>query len=110
MEAHMVTLLINPKDRDAFVEEMIEHARISVETEAGCLRYDVLHDPRDPGRVFTYEVFADHESFEAHVKAPHNDEWLEKIKDWHPADWIQPGRYETLYPLDSQWRELIGAK
>ena len=104
MLAHIVTMQANPQHRDAFMEEFRKHARISVETEPGCLRYDVLQDLADPNRFHVYEVFVDEAALAAHRSAPHNLEWRETVKDWRAPESIHR-ECVTVYPPDSAWRK-----
>ena len=55
----------------AFMPLMLENARVSRETEAGCRRFDVCSDPVQPERVFLYELYDDRAAFEAHLAAAH---------------------------------------
>ena len=104
MQAHIVTFQIKPEYRDAFIKEMREHARVSLETEPGCLRYDVLHDLDDPDSCHVYEVFLDEASFKAHREAPHNLEWREKVWDWRAGEHIRREGV-TVFTPDSTWKK-----
>ncbi len=71
MRALMVTSKIKAGHRDAFMEAMRSDARGSVYDEPGCLRFDVLHDTKDPHTIYLYEVYRDETAIEAHRQAPH---------------------------------------
>ena len=100
----LVTLQVNSEHLDAFMESMVEHARLSLE-EPGCLRYDVVQDSEHSNRIYVYEVFVDEAAFDTHRQAPHNQEWRETTKDWHPPDWTQHRLCVTVFPPDSAWRK-----
>ena len=104
MEALIVALQVKPEHLDAFIEEMVKHARRSMD-EPGCVSYDVGQDKEDPNLIHVYEVFVDEAAFKAHDQAPHNKEWLDTIKDWHPEDWLRPRFVVTLFPPDSERRK-----
>ena len=101
MEAAIVALTVKPEHLDAFIKEMVVHARLSVE-EPGCLRYDVIQDKEAPNILYVYEVFVDEAAFASHIEAPHNEEWLDTIKDWHPEDWTRSNSCVTMFPPDSE--------
>ena len=104
MEAGIVALTVKPEHLDAFIEEIVKHARRSKD-EPGCLRYDVLRDNEDPNLIHVYEVFVDEAAFKAHGESTHNKEWRDKIKDWTPEDWIRASFCVTLVPPDAEWHK-----
>ena len=104
MESIMVRLQINPEYLDVFIEEIMEHARLSV-GDPGCLLYDVVQDQEDPNLLYVYEVFVDEVAHEAHRNAPYNTKWRDTVKDWHPADWIRYRDCFTVFPPDSEWHK-----
>ena len=66
-----VEFTIHPEHLAAFMRLMLENARISRETEAGCRRFDVCRDPAQRERVFLYELYDDRAAFDAHLAAAH---------------------------------------
>ena len=66
-----VEFTIHPEHLVTFMPLMLENARISRETEAGCRRFDVCRDPAQPERVFLYELYDDRAAFDAHLAAAH---------------------------------------
>ena len=64
-----VEFTIYPQHLVAFMPLMLENARISRETEAGCRRFDVCRDPAQQERVFLYELYDDRAAFDAHLAA-----------------------------------------
>lgn len=55
----------------AFREAIVDNARQSVETEAGCHQFDVCCDPADPTLFFLYEIYDSPQAFALHLQAPH---------------------------------------
>ena len=48
----MVSIPVRPEHREEFLKGMIEmDARASLESEPGCLRFDVMKDESDPNVV-----------------------------------------------------------
>ena len=97
MLALISTIQAKPQHREAFVEELKKHARLSVETEPGCLRYDVVQDLADPNRFHLYQVCVDEATLIAYHNTPHNLEWRETVKDWRAPGLIKR-ECVTVYP------------
>ena len=70
MYVMFVEVHVKPESRERFLEIAVENARLSVEGEPGCLRFDVLSDPTDPNLFYYYEVFRDAEAYAAHGRRP----------------------------------------
>jgi autoinducer 2-degrading protein len=69
--AIIVDFHLKPGARSAFRQLIDMNARISVQAEHGCRRFDVV-EPRDEAdRVLLYEIYDDDFAFEAHVSSPH---------------------------------------
>ena len=66
-----VEFTIHPEHLAVFMPLMLENARVSRETEAGCRRFDVCRDPAQPERVFLYELYDDRAAFDTHLAAAH---------------------------------------
>jgi quinol monooxygenase YgiN len=64
----------------SFMPLMLENARISRETEAGCRRFDVCRDPAQPEHVFLYEIYDDRAAFDAHLAAAHFKTFDDTVK------------------------------
>jgi len=73
-----VLFTVQPGKADAFLPLMQKNARLSVETEPGCQRFDVCTAPQDDHTVFLYEVYDDHEAFEAHKRTAHYLDFVDK--------------------------------
>jgi autoinducer 2-degrading protein len=55
-----------------FHELVSDNARQSVESEAGCLRFDVLTPVTAEGsQVFLYEIYEDRAAFDVHLASTH---------------------------------------
>ena len=74
---------IKAEKLEAFRAQMIANATASREKEPGCLQFDVCADPKQPERIFLYEVYTDRAAFDAHLAAEHF-----KIFDRTVAPWI----------------------
>ena len=67
----MVEFDLLPGGAAAFLELITRNARQSLDLEAGCLVFDVLTLPRQPGRVVLYECYSDRPSFDLHCRSAH---------------------------------------
>ena len=67
----VVEFRIVPAHVQAFHQAIVDNARLSLETEAGCHRFDVCRDPADPTAFFLYELYDDEAAFQAHLRTPH---------------------------------------
>ena len=50
---------------------ILENARLSLEREPGCRRFDVLIDAAAPRRIVLYEIYEDAAAFDAHMATAH---------------------------------------
>jgi autoinducer 2-degrading protein len=67
----IVDFKIKPERLAQFMPLMLENARLSRETEAGCRRFDVCVDPKEKTSVFLYEIYDDRAAFDAHLATAH---------------------------------------
>jgi (4S)-4-hydroxy-5-phosphonooxypentane-2,3-dione isomerase len=67
----IVEFRIKPERVADFMPLMLENARASRETEAGCRIFDVCVDPADKTSVFLYELYDDRAAFDAHLATAH---------------------------------------
>jgi (4S)-4-hydroxy-5-phosphonooxypentane-2,3-dione isomerase len=67
----VVDFKIKPESLAEFMPLMLENARASRETEAGCRQFDVCVDPADKSRIFLYELYDDRAAFDAHLATAH---------------------------------------
>jgi (4S)-4-hydroxy-5-phosphonooxypentane-2,3-dione isomerase len=79
--ALVVEFDIKPEHRQAFEEIIRYHAKRTLETEEGCVQFDVLIPRNDDNKVFLFECYRDAAAFEAHGKAPLLAETRGKYKD-----------------------------
>jgi quinol monooxygenase YgiN len=54
-----------------FMPLMLQNAKASVQSEAGCLQFDVCSDEARSNEVFLYEVYTDRSAFDLHLKTAH---------------------------------------
>jgi len=67
-----VTLEVTPEGREEFLDAIAENARLSVQDEAGCYRFDVIELGEGSNLFAFYEVYRDREAFaKDHLDAPH---------------------------------------
>ena len=65
------------------------HARTSVEREAGCHRFDVHQELRDPTLFFLYEVYTDEAALQAHRDLEHYKSFrADATEQFREDDWI----------------------
>ncbi len=67
----IVELKLKPGRRDAFIDRAHRHGETCLDTEPGCLRFDVLVPTDASDRVFLYEVYADRAALDSHGATPH---------------------------------------
>ena len=103
MYVMFVEVHVKPESRERFVEIAVENARLSVQDEPDCLRFDVLSDPTDPNLFYYYEVFRDAEAYAAHGKRPHGPVYQERMNS------VQTDRdrvhhvADCIYSADPEW-------
>ena len=102
MHVLVVTINIKPGFKERFVAAMLDDARGSVGSEAGCVRFDVIQDEQEPNRIYLYEVYADRAAFDVHLTTPHFLKWNETVKDWFASPPVV-GAGPSLFPSDSDW-------
>ena len=66
-----VTFTIHNGQMAQFLPLMTANARASLDSEPGCLQFDVCTDPQDPNAIVLYEVYTDADAFQAHLNAQH---------------------------------------
>ncbi len=59
------------------VASALRNMRAPSRAEPGNLEYQVLRDPRQPGRFVLYERYADEAAFQAHLATEHFTTWLQ---------------------------------
>ena len=84
-----VTIQVKPDQMDVFLPKMVENARLSRETEAGCQQFDIC---RDGDTVFLYEVYDDRAAFDTHLETAHFKTFMAE------ADPLLTSKALTCYP------------
>ena len=77
-----VTFRIKPEHAEAFLDAIRENARMSMETEPGCHRFDVAVREDGPETVFLYELYTDRVAFVAHLETQHFQSFDATVTDW----------------------------
>ena len=72
---------VKPEHRNAFVELMKNHARLS-RTEDGCQQFDVLVPQEDQTRVLLVEAWRDQAALDVHAKLPRMAQNQETTRPW----------------------------
>lgn len=71
MFAVCVTFHLKAGAAPDFMPLMLENARTSLRTEAGCHQFDVATDEASPDAVFLYELYTDRAAFDVHLASAH---------------------------------------
>ncbi|MEM6275725.1 MAG: putative quinol monooxygenase [Pseudomonadota bacterium] len=71
MFAVVVTFTLSDGTEADFLPLVESNARLSLDQEPGCHRFDVCTDPGRPGEVFLYELYTDEAAFAEHLKSNH---------------------------------------
>ena len=79
---HTAHLRVREDIVEQFRERLLRHARISREAEAGCYRFDIHQEVKDPSLFLLIEIYADEAAFELHRRSPHYLQFREDVKDW----------------------------
>ena len=79
--ALVVEFDIKPEHRQAFEDVIRGHAQKTLESEEGCLQFEILIPREDEGKVFLFECYRDAAAFETHGKSPILAETRETYKD-----------------------------
>ena len=82
MLIHTAHLVCRPEVLDRFRKRLENHARTSVEREAGCHRSDVHQESRDPTLFFLYEVYTDEAALQAHRDSEHYKSFRADTAGW----------------------------
>lgn len=78
MLATVVFVDVKPECVDAFVE-ITKYNHENSRKEPGNVRFDVLHDNKDPNKFLLYEVYVDEEAAAAHKQTEHYNKWRETV-------------------------------
>ena len=78
MIATLVFVNVVPGQEDAFAA-ITAYNHENSRKEPGNVRFDVLHDRKDPSRFVLYEVYRDEEAAAAHKETEHYKKWRETV-------------------------------
>jgi autoinducer 2-degrading protein len=67
---------------DRFRERLLRHARITLDAEPGCHRFDIHQEANDPALFLLIETYADEAALAAHRASPHYLQFREDVKGW----------------------------
>jgi quinol monooxygenase YgiN len=62
---------IFPEYLDEYKTALAEHAKTAVKVEPGVLALQAVYHKSHPGQVTVFEVYANEEAYQAHLKTPH---------------------------------------
>ncbi|MDF2431381.1 MAG: hypothetical protein JWP44_1012 [Mucilaginibacter sp.] len=62
---------IYPTFLDEYKSALAEHVKTAVEVEPGVLALQAVYDKAHPTQVTVFEVYANEEAYQAHLKTPH---------------------------------------
>ena len=92
---------VRPQDLDAFLAATDQNARASRD-EPGVVRFDVLRDRDDPGRVLLVEVYRDEAASAAHKDTTHYQAWRDAVAPMMARP-RRSTRYVNQSPDDAGW-------
>ena len=101
----VVSLQIKEGFKEQYIKGMIENARGAVNDEPGCLRFDVIQDPKEDNRIWLYEVYKDEGAFQAHAQSPHFVKFRDASADWREEGPLQGAGIgaSNIWPPDNEW-------
>ncbi len=79
---HTAHLRVREDIVERFRDRLLRHARISLNAEPGCLRFDIHQEAADPALFLLIEIYADQAAFDTHRVSPHYLQFREDVKDW----------------------------
>ncbi len=82
MQALVVEFRIKPEHVEAFAAAIIDNARASRLSEAGCRQFDVCRDPADASLFLLYELYDDEAAVQAHLRSAHFLQMNEATASW----------------------------
>ena len=96
-----VDVAVVPEQLDAFLAATEANATASRQ-EPGVVRFDVLRDRADPGRVVLVEIYRDEGAAAAHKETAHYAQWRDTVAPMMARP-RQSARYVNLSPGDEDW-------
>ena len=79
---HTAHLRVREDFVERFRDRLLRHARISLDAEPGCYRFDIQQETNDPTLFLLIEIYANQAAFETHRVSPHYLQFREDVKDW----------------------------
>jgi autoinducer 2-degrading protein len=81
---HVVVVFLEAERgrEDDMRSALISYARICLEREPGCHRYDICLDPVEPGSFLLFQVYEDQAAYNAHRELPHYSEFRQLTDPW----------------------------
>ncbi len=80
---HTAHLRARPDAVEDYKRRLLQHARISLDREAGgCLRFEVHQDQSDPTLFLLIETYRDEAALTAHRDSQHFSEYKQDTQDW----------------------------
>ena len=88
-----VNFTIDTAHLDDFVAAVKTQATNSLNLEPECRQFDVVQSPKDPCKIFLYEIYSDSAAFDAHLKSAHfagfNTLVTPWVKDKSISTWVR---------------------
>lgn len=79
---HTAHLRVREEFVERFRHRLLRHARISLDAEPGCHRFDIHQETNDPTLFLLIEIYANQTAFETHRVSPHYLQFREDVRDW----------------------------
>ncbi|WP_458376581.1 putative quinol monooxygenase [Pseudomonas pergaminensis] len=77
-----VTFVLHKEHLASFLDEVLQNAKTSLDSEPGCIRFDVCENSQEC-EVFLYEQYVDDHAFdEIHLKSSHFLDFNEITAPW----------------------------
>lgn len=78
----VVDFEIHPNHIEMFGIHMRENAATSLNSEPGCLQFDVCSDLTNPSALLLYEVYVSREAFDEHLRSEHFLRFNDVVTPW----------------------------
>ena len=102
MYVQTVTIRTRPDGRQRFLTAMLSHARDSVESDRGCVRFDLLADETDPNTFYLYEVYRDSGALDEHNQRPSHLETVSTVRECVALP-SEVAHSSSIFPADDDW-------
>ncbi len=92
--------------KEQVLEALVPNARGAVETEPGCLRFDVIQDAGDPNLLWVYEIYVDEDAFNYHTQTDHFKKAIAVIGPNRVEGGRQGATFGStnVWPTDAEWK------